>query len=549
MHTEARNGPVIGNSGNGTAAGGSRHPREPDLGAALDALGTVLVLLDREGRLVHLNAAAERAFGRPSHGLVGQPWLELAPTLIDGEGDAGALGLALAAALQGSRQEVEWSGRNRGYDLTLAPLPDGGVAVCATDACRRLKAESRAREAESLERSLREAQAQAERASRSKARFLAAASHDLRQPAQALTLFGAVLADRLRDHPAAALVARLNESTDALRMLLDGLLDVSRLDAGIVEPHPAPFALADLFARLQDEFAPRAEAKGLRLRIVPSTARLCSDAALLERMLGNLLDNALKYTGRGGIVVGCRRRGGSLRIDVIDSGIGLQPDQIDEIFEEFVQLGNRERDRRCGLGLGLAVVRRLGRLLDLPVTVASAPGRGARFSVEVPLDRPDTPVIPAVGKEEPPAGLAVLIDDDPMVLQSLHLVLELWGWEVIAAASQAEAVGLLAGSGRTPDAIVADYRLRDGRTGVEAIRAVQAAARRSVPAVVLTGDTSPERIQEARQSGFVVLHKPINPTDLAAGLAQACGLPQPVTAHPPSGGAGRTDRAAHHPAD
>lgn len=549
MHTEARSGPATGSSGNGAATGGPQHRRQPDLGAALDALGTILLLLDREGAVVHLNMVAERAFDRPSHALVGQSLLTLAPALIDGEGDAGALGLALAAALQGNRQEVEWAGRNHGYDLTLAPLPDGGVAVCATDARRRLNAESRAREAESLERSLREAQAQAERASRSKTRFLAAASHDLRQPAQALTLFGAVLADRLRDHPAAALVGRLNESTDALRMLLDGLLDVSRLDAGIVEPNPASFALADLFAKLQGEFAPHAEAKGLRLRIVPSTVRLCSDAALLERMLGNLLDNALKYTGCGGIVVGCRRRGDSVRIDVIDSGIGLQPDQIDEIFEEFVQLGNQERDRRCGLGLGLAVVRRLGRLLDLPVSVASTPGRGARFSVEVPLDRPDATDASTIGREEPTAGLAVLIDDDPMVLQSLHLVLELWGWEVVAATSQAEAVGLLARSGRTPDAIVADYRLRDGRTGVEAIRAVQTAARRIVPAVVLTGDTSPERIQEARQSGFVVLHKPINPTDLAAGLAQACGLPQPVTAHPPSGGAGRTDRAAHHPAD
>lgn len=225
---------------------------------------------------------------------------------------------------------------------------------------------------------------EAEQASKAKSRFLAAASHDLRQPAQSLALFASVLEDRLADTPDAKLVSHIMQSIDGLRTLLDSLLDMSKLDAGIVVPAPISLPLGPLLARLATEYQAKAEVTGLAFRYVPTGSTTFSDPILLERILRNLIENALRYTQNGGVLVGCRRRSASIVIEVLDTGIGIPDDQIEAIFEEFHQVGNPHRDRNQGLGLGLAIVRRLGKLLDHPIAVSSVPGRGTRVSVLVP---------------------------------------------------------------------------------------------------------------------------------------------------------------------
>ena len=490
-----------------------------------DALGVLVVVLDRHGRITDMNAAAQRLANVARDALIGQPFTA---AFLWGMADDGAHRLrdALAAAGDGMCRTLTLRADNHWLDLTVAPLPSeegagSGLVVTGVDAGRRLRAEKEARDREDR---LRTAKAEAERANRSKANFLAAASHDLRQPAQSLTLFGALLADRLRGHPQMSLVHSLNQSVEALRALLDALLDVARLDAGMVVPDAAPFPLADLLERLRADYGPRAYGKGLRLHVRPTGAWVHTDARLLERLLRNLLDNALKYTGTGGVIVGCRPRGGVLRIDVVDSGVGMPTDRLEDIFEEFVQLGNAERDRARGLGLGLAVVKRLSRLLGLPVAVRSSPGRGTCFSVEVPMHIASQPApagrpwSEAWSELNGDRGLALLIDDETLILESLRMVMEQWGWDVLAAPSGEEALRLLDGAERLPDVIIADYRLRHGRTGVEAIRDVHALLDTPIPAILLTGDTNPDRIREARRSGFAVLHKPVTLPELSAQL-------------------------------
>lgn len=236
----------------------------------------------------------------------------------------------------------------------------------------------------SYECALRAAKEEAERANLAKTRFLAAASHDLRQPAQSLNLFTSLLADMLVGHPAAAVIEHQRISVEALGLLLDGILDVSKLDAGLVEAAPKAFPIATMFRRLANEFQEKATGKGLRFTIVTSRLMVFSDPILLERIVRNLVENAIRYTSSGGIVIGCRKRGRTVFIEVLDSGIGMAPEHQENVFEEFVQLGNSARDRQLGLGLGLAIVRRLSQLLGHEVTVRSVEGRGSSFSIAVP---------------------------------------------------------------------------------------------------------------------------------------------------------------------
>ncbi len=366
---------------------------------------------------------------------------------------------------------------------------------------------------------LAQARAEAEAAGRSKSKFLAAASHDIRQPVQSLVLLAGALSRRLVNHPAHLYVTQIEQSLDALRLLLDGLLDISRLDAGVVEPKVQAFPIGDMLTRLHQDYAPRAGEKGLRLRIAPCSVWVSSDPALLERILRNLIENAVRYTRTGGILVGCRRAGDALRVEVHDTGIGIAPAHRSAIFDEFYQVGNPERDRDKGLGLGLAIVRRLAGLLDHRLDVRSIVGRGTCFSLDVPVVEPPT-VLPAdaVGLEPVP-GLSrrltvLVIDDEELVRKALCLMLADWGCETLEAADADGAAAALEQARRPPDVVVADYRLRNHRTGLEAIQRVQAVLGNAVPGVILTGDTAPERIAEASRSGHAILHKPVNPRDL-----------------------------------
>ncbi len=368
------------------------------------------------------------------------------------------------------------------------------------------------------EQCLRRAKTELEEAVAAKSRFLAAASHDLRQPLQAMFCFAAVLEGQVV--PAGqATVRDLGISLTSLKSLLDALLDVSRLDAGVVSPQQSCFPVNAVLRQMAVEMGAPAEAKGLTLRIVESAACIRTDPVLLARILRNLIENAIRYTERGGILVGCRRRNGALMIAVHDTGPGIPQDAQARIFEEFFQIGNAERDRMKGLGLGLAIVSRLSRLLDHPITLHSGPGRGSSFAVTVPLVRErsaDSP--PAVFCQpvmHPANGTVLVIEDETMVASALASLLEAWGFEPILAASLDEANTLLSVA---PQVVVADYRLRDGYTGLDAVTALRRRFARVIPCIVVTGDTAAERLREISDSGALLLHKPVTPTDLRRAL-------------------------------
>jgi signal transduction histidine kinase/CheY-like chemotaxis protein len=360
----------------------------------------------------------------------------------------------------------------------------------------------------------------AERASVAKSRFLASASHDLRQPVHALSLFVGALKGREMDAEARRLVAHLDDSIEALDSLFVALLDISRLDAGIVQTQVRPFALQPLLARVCEDHAAEARDKGIRLVQRPCAASVDSDPVLVERILRNIVGNAVRYTDRGGVLVGCRRRGPRLRIEVWDSGRGIPLDQQARVFEEFYQLGNPERDRAKGLGLGLAIVQRLATLLDCPLTLASVPGRGSVFTIALPL----ASTVPASEPAAEPApltsaaGLVLVIDDEVAIQEAMRSLLGKWGHEVVVAGSFEEMLARTAERTVRPNLIICDYRLRGDENGIEVIERLRSEFNHDIPAMLVTGDTAPDRLQEAERRGYVLLHKPLARGRLRAAI-------------------------------
>lgn len=371
---------------------------------------------------------------------------------------------------------------------------------------------------------LREKKEEAETATLAKSRFLAAASHDLRQPTHALGMFVARLAQLPHDEETRTLIGHLEASVRAMQDLLDALLDISRLDAQAVKVNPRPFPLADLLVPLHDSLLPVALDKGLRLRVRPCRAWVMSDPILLNRILQNLVGNALRYTRHGGVLLACRpSRGGShLRIEVWDSGIGIAPEHQQDIFKEFFQVANPERDRSKGLGLGLNIVDRTARLLGSRVLLKSIPGRGTRFSIEVPAAPPGSPQRSSGQVELKPSddlqGLMVLVvEDDSFSAQALGGLLQSWGCTVVGVEDLAGALAAVAGDWR-PQVVLSDYRLRAGETGMQVLDRLRLAVGPSLPACLMSGDTDPALIQACRDAGVPLLHKPVRPAKLRALL-------------------------------
>jgi len=366
---------------------------------------------------------------------------------------------------------------------------------------------------------------QLEAANLAKSRFLAAASHDLRQPVHALNLFVAQLRTETDQAERNRVTAQIDAAVTAMNDLFNALLDISKLDAGVLAPEMTTFPVAHLLKHMETTFAPAAREKGLRLQFVPSGAWVRSDFILLERILLNLVSNAIRYTVRGGVVVGCRRRGHDLRLEVWDSGIGIPEDQRENIFGEFYQLAASERDSRGGLGLGLAIVDRLCRLLDHRLELTSTLGRGSRFAVSLPMvAAPQEPIEHSIASKamaDPASGkLVAVIDDDALVLDAMRGLLRGWGCRVVAAETESEVLAGLADEGRRPDLIISDYRLAGGHTGIEAIQRLRSAFHAPIPAFLITGDIAPERLHEASEKGFHLLHKPVGPMALRAMLNQ-----------------------------
>jgi signal transduction histidine kinase/CheY-like chemotaxis protein len=376
-----------------------------------------------------------------------------------------------------------------------------------------------------LERRVEERTRQLELANDAKSRFLATASHDLRQPLHALGLFAAQLRQRPSEDDRGQIVERINEAVAAMNELFNALLDISKLDAGALAPNVTEFPIAQVLKRIESTFAGAAREKHLSLRLSPCDAWVRSDPVLLERILLNLVSNAVRYTSKGGVIVGCRRRGDRLRVEVWDTGAGIPPDQRETIFSEFYRLGNRGADEGIGLGLGLAIVDRLCRLLGHSIELTSAVGKGSRFSIVAPLVAPQTIVAEAprpihVALEASKGKLIVVLDDDPLALDGMGGLLRSWGCRVVSGDSLASALKGLAADDRLPDLIISDYHLPDGRTGIEAIERLRAKFGLPIPAFLISGDTHSEPLREARAGGYLLLHKPVEPLTLRATLSR-----------------------------
>lgn len=354
----------------------------------------------------------------------------------------------------------------------------------------------------------------AEAANRAKSRFLAASSHDLRQPLHTLSLYSAALKLRAPNGATGEIAGHIDTALASLSALVNSLLDISKLDAGAVQPELQCTGLKALIERIEADYRPVAREKGLEFRVAAADVQVKTDPVLLERLVGNLVDNAFKYTAAGSVMLAAESDELKVRVTVRDTGAGIPAAERERIFEEFYQIGNPERDRSQGLGLGLAIVRRLAQLLGLEVKLESEPGRGSTFAVTMPLtleDRPvPAPAAPVAATWRGFDGAQVLvIDDEPEVRTGMRTLLEHLGCRVAVCGGYAEAERLLDERALEVDVIVADFRLRQNENGIDTVRRLRARLG-EVPALLVSGDTAPERLREAQSSGLPLLHKPVS---------------------------------------
>ena len=354
------------------------------------------------------------------------------------------------------------------------------------------------------------AQEAAEQADRDKSRFLAAASHDLRQPLHAMGLFLETLQRSPLNAHQQTVLGHAHAASGAAAEMLTTLLDYSRLEAGVVKVRPAAFSVQSLFTSLEQEFGVQADASGLIYRTRETSAAAFADRSLVDLVMHNFISNALRYTSRGGVLIACRQRATRLALEVWDTGPGIPKEQWEEIFKEFHQLGNPERDRRKGLGLGLAIVQRLAREMCTDVEVRSRPGKGSVFRLwldnwQGALEDEAQPVLDPLSL----AGLKVLaIDDDEAVRMGMQSLLQSWGCECLTAESGADAMQSL--QRMTPELIITDFRLRHEETGKQVLQALRSTLGLMVPAIIMTGDTSPQRLRDAQSTSALLLHKPVS---------------------------------------
>jgi two-component system, sensor histidine kinase len=366
----------------------------------------------------------------------------------------------------------------------------------------------------------------ATRNDKDKSRFLAIASHDLRQPVHALGLFAATLHKRLARAPEEALARNLMRAVDGLERSFNAMLDISRLDGGAISPRMQSFALRDVFRRLHMQYAGQAELAGLGLRFSPGGRSVTSDPQLLERIIGNLVQNAIRYTHSGGVVVLARRTSTHVNVEVWDTGAGIAEAELPRIFEEFYQVGRAERDRSQGLGMGLAIVKRLAALLEHRLEVVSRPGRGTLFRLGVPLGE-----MGGADEEANPADtlpmtvevsqMVLVVDDEEPIREGLRMLLQEWGYQAMTAADAAQAEQAVAALEGRVDLIVSDLHLGPGPGGREVIVAVRRLCGREVPAILVTGDTAGQALRDVAVGADTVLFKPVQPRHLFEAVRSA----------------------------
>jgi Na+/proline symporter/signal transduction histidine kinase/CheY-like chemotaxis protein len=514
------------------------------LQSALDQVRHGLSVFDKDMRLICWNRQFRELLSLPPElGRVGTPLDQILRTCAErgdfGPGDVDTLVVDRMMRLAVAHETIQehFDGGRRILEIRTSPMPQGGIVTTYSDLTERVEAaEALARVNETLERRVQErtaeltevnqalaiAKRKADQANLDKTRFLAAASHDVLQPLNAARLYATSLVDRQIAEPEAKLARNIDASLEAVEEILNVLIEISRLDAGRLEPDISTFALNDVFERLEVEFHPLAREKGLELRIVPTRLWVSSDRRLLRRVLQNLVSNAIKYTASGKVLVGVRHRGGKLAVQVHDTGPGIPAGKRALIFKEFQRLEETAHSVR-GLGLGLAIVERIGKVLDHPIDLQSVPGRGSLFAVELPradARRATEAAAPApltVGQMQ---GLSVLcIDNEPDVLNALRILLEGWGCTVLAAQGSAEALARLREAGNEPDIILADYHL-DGGTGIEAVAGLRARGKAHAPVIVITADHSAEVQRAVRARGYALLRKPLRAAALRALMYQ-----------------------------
>lgn len=482
-----------------------------DMTNLLNSTDIATLFLDQQGHIKRFTPAMAKLINVIDSD-VGRPISDIANPFSNGELQEDVR--SVLNVLSPVTREVHTQG-GRWYLRRILPYRTqdnriNGVVVTFTDITERQQANA----------TMQEAKEAAERANHSKSQFLAAASHDLRQPLQTVSLLNEVLSTSVEQEAAVHTIDRQRSAIDAMQELLDALLDISKLEAGAVTPEIREFQIAPVLASMRSKFESQAEAKGLRLRVAPCALTVRSDPSLLEQIIQNLLVNAIKHTETGRVLLGCRRRGPELCIGVWDTGVGIPHDQLERIFESFYQLDNPGRDRRKGLGLGLAIVKDLARLLEHRLEVQSTPGKGSVFAVHVPIAQGATSMSCDEAQEQPAGdvplhGLSILlIEDDIGIVEALELFLESKGVQLLAASNADDALARAQERAVRPDLAIADYRLPQSETGTQALQRVREAFGRDLPTLLLTGETSPDWLPEARRMCCKVLYKPIEGKEL-----------------------------------
>lgn len=476
-----------------------------------------LVVIDEDGTIVFVNRRVPELFGFDRQELLGQPLGCLLPERYRAGHDrhVGHYVAQPKVRPMGSGLDL-WARRADGsefpVEISLSPIRLGGKTLVASsirDATERREIEGR----------LQAARTQAEAATAEKTRFIAAASHDLRQPLQAAAIYldllvdDAFAADR---RPATARKAK--DCVDSLRALLNKVLHISKLDAGAVSARRTGFRVQAVFDRLAAQFQPLAREKGLELRVHPSSENAYSDPILVGQILENFVSNAVRYTESGGVLIGCRRRGGRLRLQVWDTGVGITEEDREKIFGAFYRAGEGATvNATGGIGLGLAIVDELATLLDHPIGVRSRHGSGSLFELTVPRAKTAGAGLtrPEIRSSGPGDTFLAVLDDNPAIVDALRTVLEVAGNSVAAATNTEDLMAELRRRAHPPDVLVTDFRLAPDATGLETLEIVRDEFGASIPAIVLTGDSSFETLeQKAQEGGFRVLAKPVDASEL-----------------------------------
>jgi two-component system, sensor histidine kinase len=502
--------------------------------SVLDSSPDALVLVDRDGRILFVNQQLSTLFGYGKEELRGKRIELLLPERFRAHHVTHRADFAVENRSRPMGAGLDLWGRRRDgsefpVEISLSPVHERGqmfVAAAIRDITDRKRAQAEliaAREAAEEARRLADTSREAAiRANQAKGRFLATASHDLRQPLQSLALLNGTLRRLVDDPDAREALGHQDQAIEAMSRLLNALLDISKLESGVIKPQPSDFPVADLFEELQREFSSVTTAKGLELQVECASECIHSDPALVGQILRNLLSNAIKYTGNGCVRLRCQQHEQAIRIDVLDTGVGIPADQLQYIYDEFYQVGVPVNSSRNGYGLGLSIVQRLVRLLALKLEVSSELGKGSVFSLELPTGHMSmgvagAPAGPHTVAPQVSAPQILLVEDDPAVRNATRLLLKVEGYRVLTASTLAEACGV-AGEHPQLDLLITDYHLSHGETGTQVISSIRQRLGRPLKAVLMTGDTSSAVKELQRDERLRLASKPIKAEELLSLL-------------------------------